>query len=636
MPRSKTGKTRQPVDRQALKAAVEATVKENLHIRDAAKIFNVTKSTLARHLRAHKTKGKDTFEYSGTNAVKQVFSKDEEIALKDYLILASKHHYGLTRKDAMVLAFQYAEKNGKVMPPQWLEKKTAGKGWLKWFMKRHPSITLRTPEATSLARSSSFNRTNVSLFFNNLRACMEKYKFGPGEIYNIDETGNSSVHNPPKVIAQKGVKQLGSMTSGERGINVTMIAAINGIGNHVPPLLVFPRVHFKEHMLVGAPPGTVGAANLSGWSNESIFLQYMEHFIRYVKPSVENPVLIVLDNHESHISLPVIDLAKENGIVLLTFPPHTSHKLQPLDRTVFGPYKTFYNQCLNNWHLQNPGTPVTLYQMANVIGKAYEKAFVSKNIIKGFEVTGICPFNEDIFGENEFLGAFVTDRYFDQNNDANTSQNAAPNAVSTADPGTSTECGFVSPEVIRPFPKAGARKTNGRGRQKGRTRILTWTPEKQQIEEMLTKRNKNKKTSVQKVTKKILQESSDEDGDNDIDMELKDSSSDDESVQDSEDEELEYEDILKGDFLLIKILGKKRVKHYVAEVLNCYSKSEFQVLYYKKYGDGKKFSKSEKEIYDISVEDIIRKLPAPKCEGGSERQILLISFKLDFASYNLG
>ncbi|KAK4887884.1 hypothetical protein RN001_004155 [Aquatica leii] len=53
---------------------------------------------------------------------------------------------------------------------------------------------------------------------------------------------------------------------------------------------------------------------------------------------------------------------------------------------------------------------------------------------------------------------------------------------------------------------AGARKTNRSGRKKGKTRILTWTPEKQQIEEMLPERNKNKKTSVQKVTRKVLQE----------------------------------------------------------------------------------------------------------------------------------
>lgn len=35
---------------------------------------------------------------------------------------------------------------------------------------------------------------------------------------------------------------------------------------------------------------------------------------------------------------------------------------------------------------------------------------VPNNIIKGFKVTGFVPFNEDIFTEDEFLPATVTDR----------------------------------------------------------------------------------------------------------------------------------------------------------------------------------------------------------------------------------
>lgn len=41
-----------------------------------------------------------------------------------------------------------------------------------------------------------------------------------------------------------------------------------------------------------------------------------------------------MDNHETHVSIQAITKAKENGIVLLTIPPHTSHKLQPLDMGV--------------------------------------------------------------------------------------------------------------------------------------------------------------------------------------------------------------------------------------------------------------------------------------------------------------
>jgi hypothetical protein len=70
-----------------------------------------------------------------------------------------------------------------------------------------------------------------------------------------------------------------------------------------------------------------------------------------IKPCKEDPALLILDNYESHLSVTAINVAKENGIVMLTLPPHTSHTLQPLDRTVFGPYKAYYNACLNDWLL---------------------------------------------------------------------------------------------------------------------------------------------------------------------------------------------------------------------------------------------------------------------------------------------
>ena len=97
-------------------------------------------------------------------------------------------------------------------------------------------------------------------------------------------------------------------------------------------MMIFPRVNFKNHMLKGAPPGTKGTAHISGWSNAENFLEFLKHFIYHIKCSVDQPVLLLLDNHESHASIEAITFAKENGIIMLTFPPHTSHKLQPLDR----------------------------------------------------------------------------------------------------------------------------------------------------------------------------------------------------------------------------------------------------------------------------------------------------------------
>jgi len=45
---------------------------------------------------------------------------------------------------------------------------------------------------------------------------------------------------------------------------------------------------------------------------------------------------------------------------MLTIPSHTSHRLQPLDVTFFGPLKNRYNHELDKWMmLGNPGKRVT-------------------------------------------------------------------------------------------------------------------------------------------------------------------------------------------------------------------------------------------------------------------------------------
>jgi hypothetical protein len=74
-----------------------------------------------------------------------------------------------------------------------------------------------------------------------------------------------------------------NVTSGERGINVTMIVAVNAFGNLVPPMLIFPRVHFKNHMLTGAPTASIAGAHPTGWSNQRLFGDYLKHFFFFFK-----------------------------------------------------------------------------------------------------------------------------------------------------------------------------------------------------------------------------------------------------------------------------------------------------------------------------------------------------------------
>lgn len=141
---------------------------------------------------------------------------------------------------------------------------------------------------------------------------MARQQFPPSKMYNLDETENSTVHQRPNIISSKRIRQVGSLTSGGRGINITMIVAVNAIGNHVTPMLIFPKMHFKPHMLISAPKGSIGGENPSGWSNEGLFVDYLKHFIASKKTAKDDRILLILDNHESHISVHANNLANEN------------------------------------------------------------------------------------------------------------------------------------------------------------------------------------------------------------------------------------------------------------------------------------------------------------------------------------
>ena len=195
-------------------------------------------------------------------------------------------------------------------------------------------------------------------------------------------------------------------------------------------------------------------------------------------------MLLLLGNHHSHVTLETIDYDKEHGIVLLSFPPHCSHKLQPLDRAVYGPFKRYYYSACDCWMKENRGKTMTIYDIPDMVGRAFPRAFTPVNIQSGFKVAGIFPFDRDIFSDLEFLPSDVTDRFVPSAGTENLTQskhqqlfNEQPQVSER--PSSSTNQSFlnVTPENIRTFTKAAPIKSKScTNREK--TRILTDTPEK--------------------------------------------------------------------------------------------------------------------------------------------------------------
>ena len=130
----------------------------------------------------------------------------------------------------------------------------------------------------------------------------------------MDETGVITVRKPDRIIGRRGTKQIGAITSTERGTLITVVGTISASRNSIPPYFIFPRVIFQRHFLNGGPPGSKGGANPSGWMTEEHFFYFLKHIVEHVCCTHKKPCLLLLDNHESHICIKGLDFAKKMAL----------------------------------------------------------------------------------------------------------------------------------------------------------------------------------------------------------------------------------------------------------------------------------------------------------------------------------
>lgn len=407
MPRNYKRKTnRRQWSEESLKAALQAIEEGSRSCYAASVEYQIPEATLRRY-RNKKARGIELPEHAGR--FKSTFDAQQTRNFVEYLTDCNSRGLGLTSIQVRKLAFQFAEENGLEHRFN-RETKSAGVDWFDGF-KAANNLSLRNPEATSIARLRGFNKVAVQKFFTILREVKQKYNFKADRVYNADESGLSTVPTKlPKIVTPKGQRRVAKIVSSERGRTTTLVCAMNAVGSYVPPFFVFARKRMKPELLYGCPAGAEGIAQASGWMTSDSFLAYLKHFANFTKPSIDDPVLLLVDNHSSHISLQGINYCREKGIILVGLPPHTTHRLQPLDVAFFGPLKVYYNQACDAFLVNNPGTAISERNLGPLFSEAYGKAATVNNAVKGFKACGIEPFNPFIFEDHDFSPAATTER----------------------------------------------------------------------------------------------------------------------------------------------------------------------------------------------------------------------------------
>jgi hypothetical protein len=85
-------------------------------------------------------------------------------------------------------------------------------------------------------------------------------------------------------------------------------------------------------------------------------LRYVKHFTAHDKPSKDRPIVLLIDNHDLHLSIEAIEQCKMDGVTALIFAAHCTHKLQPCYSSVRVSHTT-YDVCITKY----PGTAMTIF-----------------------------------------------------------------------------------------------------------------------------------------------------------------------------------------------------------------------------------------------------------------------------------
>lgn len=144
------------------------------------------------------------------------------------------------------------------------------------------------------------------------------------------------------VVAKKMKKQVGGIVSADRGKTTIVMMCMSASICH-RPWLSFG--HDSPNKVIFLK--TVRSME-SGYKTTTTFNKWFEHFLEHVWPTEANPVLLIVDGQSSHTNLSFAEISRDKNVTVLIFPPHCSHRLQPLAVTFMEPFETYFEAVVDD------------------------------------------------------------------------------------------------------------------------------------------------------------------------------------------------------------------------------------------------------------------------------------------------
>ena len=340
---------------------------------------------------------------------KPIFSAAAEQELADICIEMAKRGFPLTEKDVRSLAYEYAARN--VISGFSQKKGTAGYYWLKGFLRRHPELSVKKPEGLSSYRASGMNIPVISKWFADYRQLLEDCEITDlgSHIWNLDESGFQDFFVPNRAIGEVG-KPLYQVTGAEKGETVTVLPVFNAVGDFGPLMVIFKAARVKAEWVVGSPPHTLVRCSKDGYINKELFLEFGRHFISFLTQDTRKHVLL-MDGHGSHVyNIAFHNMMKENNVEVQCLPAHTTHWMQPADKSLFKSMKTMWVEAGRQYTRETGGQKVGKAAFFTLFTPIWNKCRTVQICQNAFRATGIFPVNQNMIPAVAYNPSLTTDR----------------------------------------------------------------------------------------------------------------------------------------------------------------------------------------------------------------------------------
>ncbi|XP_031783872.1 uncharacterized protein LOC116417004 [Nasonia vitripennis] len=330
-----------------------------------------------------------------------ILSTEVENEIVNWILYRAEKGYPITKTELLDSVQSYIRNLGDEIPKTPFTNDRPGRHWFEKFRLRHPEITIRTPQHLTMTRAC-VTEEDLRGWFSDIGVYLKNKgvdKLHPSRVFNCDETNVQLIPKSEKVLAKKGASSAYKIVDGGEKESLTALFMYSADGTKAPPMIMYKYADsMPANILKNCPAGWGIGNSDNGWMTTETFFEYIANvFYPWLQKSeVEFPIIIYLDGHSSHVTIPLVKFCREKEIDVIALFPNATHIMQPLDIAFFHPFKEMWRAAIAKYEAEKDISRLKKEHFPAVLEQALH-SFVNEKptIINGFKAAGLVSFDPE-------------------------------------------------------------------------------------------------------------------------------------------------------------------------------------------------------------------------------------------------